>query len=146
MKKTPWIIGAATVAVLAVGGGGTAYAVSSEAAVTVYGKESSVRTFSSPTVGELLADQGIEVKDNDLVTPGIDELVTDGMAIQVVQRHEVAVTVDGEEQDLLTTGTTVQDALDELDLDLTGASISPAADTELDPTASTRSRSSPRRR
>lgn len=137
MKKTPWIIGAATVAVLAVGGGGTAYAVSSEAAVTVYGKASSVRTFSSPTVAELLESQGITVQENDLVTPGLDETVTDGMDIQVIQRHLATVTIDGAEKDVLTTGTTVQDALDELDYKAEGAKVTPAPETELSATEAT---------
>lgn len=137
MKKTPWIIGAATVAVLAVGGGGTAYAVSSEADVTVYGKASSVRTFSSPTVAELLESQGITVQENDLVTPGLDETVTDGMDIQVVQRHLATVTIDGAEKDVLTAGTTVQDALDELDYKAEGAKVTPAPETELSATEAT---------
>ena len=104
MKKTPWIVGAATVCVVAVGGGGTAFAMSNEAQITAYGEESAVRVFSQPTVGDLLAAQGIEVQDTDLVTPGLEELVTDGIDIQVVQRTPVTLTIDGEDQELLTTG------------------------------------------
>ena len=113
MKKTPWIIAAATACVIGVGGGGTAYAMSNEVTVDAYGEQSSVRTFS-PTVAEVLADQGIEVKDTDLVVPGLDEQVTDGTEIQIIERTPVTVTVDGEPQELLTTGSTVADALDDL--------------------------------
>ncbi|GAA4523101.1 resuscitation-promoting factor [Brachybacterium paraconglomeratum] len=125
MKKTPWIIGAATVCVVAIGGGGTAFAMSNEAQLSVYGEESSVRTFSQPTVGDLLSAQGIEVKDTDLVVPGLEEAVTDGMAIQVVQRTPVTVTVDGVESELLTTGDTVADALEETEYKAEGARVTP---------------------
>ena len=134
MKKTPWIVGAATVCVVAVGGGGTAFAMSNEAQITAYGEESAVRVFSQPTVGDLLAAQGIEVKDTDLVTPGLEELVTDGIDIQVVQRTPVTVTIDGVDQELLTTGDTVADALEEADFSAEGAKISPAPETALDDT------------
>lgn len=130
MKKTPWIIAAATVAVVGAGGGGTAWAVSNEAAVNVYGNETTVRTFS-PTVAELLEAQGIEVKDTDLVVPGLDEIVTDGMEIQVIEQRPVTVTVDGQQQELLTTGTTVEDVLAEIDFPAEGAAISPEPTTEL---------------
>ena len=132
MKKTPWIVGAATVCVVAVGGGGTAFAMSNEAQITAYGEETAVRIFSQPTVGDLLAAQGIEVKDTDLVTPGLEELVTDGMDIQVVQRTPVTVSIDGEEQELLTTGDTVADALAETEYKAEGAAISPAPETSLE--------------
>src|SRR5699024_10446127 len=112
VKKTPWIVAAAAACVIGAGGGGTAFAMSNEAAVNLYGEETSVRTFS-PTVAELLEAQGIEVKDNDLVIPGLEEQVTDGLEIQIIERFPVTVTVDGEEQELLTTSGTVGEALEE---------------------------------
>jgi resuscitation-promoting factor RpfB len=131
VKKTPWIIGAATVCVVAVGGGGTAFAMSNEAQLSVYGEESTVRTFSQPTVGDLLAAQGIEVTDSDLVLPGLEAAVTDGMDIQVIQRTPVTVTVDGVEQELLTTGDTVADALEDAEYEADGAAISPSPESSL---------------
>jgi len=131
VKKTPWIIGAATVAVVAVGGGGTAFAMSNEAQLSVYGEQSTVRTFTQPTVGDLLAAQGIEVKDTDLVLPGLEEAVTDGIDIQVIERTPVTVTVDGTEQELLTTGDTVADALEEAEYKAEGAAITPKPETAL---------------
>ena len=132
MKKTPWIIGAATACVVAVGGGGTAYAMSSTADLDVYGEQSSVRLFSQPTVAELLDAQGIEVKDTDLVLPGLDEVVTDGLAIQVIQRTPVTVSVDGVDQEVLTTGDTVADVVEETGADTEGAEITPALDASLE--------------
>ncbi|ATG54119.1 resuscitation-promoting factor [Brachybacterium ginsengisoli] len=132
MKKTPWIIGAATLCVVAVGGGGTAFAMSSEAKINVYGEDSSVRIFSQPTVADLLSDQGIELQESDLVLPGLDAVVTDGMDIQVIQRTPVTVTVDGVAKELLTTGDTVADALEEAEYKAEGAAITPAPETSLE--------------
>ena len=131
MKKTPWIVAAAAACVIGAGGGGTAFAMSNEAAVNLYGEETSVRTFS-PTVAELLEAQGIEVKDNDLVIPGLEEQVTDGLEIQIIERFPVTVTVDGEEQELLTTSGTVGEALEEIDFEAEGARISAEPETQLD--------------
>ena len=130
VKKTPWIIAAAAACVLGAGGGGTAFAMSNEAAVNVYGEQSSVRTFS-PTVAELLEAQGIEVKDTDLVVPDLGERVTDGLEIQIIERHPVNVTIDGEEQEVLTTSSTVGEALEEIDYKAEGASLSVEPETEL---------------
>lgn len=131
MKKTPWIIAAAAVCVVGVGGGGTAFAMSNETALTVYGQQTMVRTFSQPTVAELLKAQGVELKDTDLVVPDLAEQVTDGLDIQIIHRTPVTVTVDGKDQDVLTTGDTVADALEDIDYAVDGASVTPAPDTEL---------------
>ncbi|WP_304502042.1 resuscitation-promoting factor [Brachybacterium sp. FME24] len=130
MKKTPWIVAAATVCVVGLGGGGTAFAMSNEAAVSVYGEQSMVRTFS-PTVAELLEAQGIEVKDTDMVVPDLAAQVTDGIEIQIIQRTPITVSVDGQEQEVLATGDTVADALEDVDYEAEGARVSPAPETEL---------------
>ncbi|WP_152351770.1 transglycosylase family protein [Brachybacterium subflavum] len=130
MKKTPWIISAAVAGLLVAGGGGTAYAVSNEAGVDVYGEHSTVRTFS-PTVGALLEAQGVTVRSTDLVIPSIDSVVTDGIDIQVVHRNPVTVTVDGKAHEVLTTGDTVADALEEVDVDTEKAHVSPDPETSL---------------
>lgn len=130
MKKTPWIISAAVAGLLVAGGGGTAYAVSNEAGVDVYGEHSTVRTFS-PTVGALLEAQGVTVRSTDLVIPSIDSVVTDGIDIQVVHRNPVTVTVDGKAHEVLTTGDTVADALEEVDVDTKKAHVSPDPETSL---------------
>lgn len=130
MKTKGWIAAAAAACVVAVGGGGTAYAMQNEVTVDHYGAMSTVRTYST-TVEDLLKAQGITIHKTDLVIPGLGTTVADGTEIQVIQRRPVTVTIDGKAQELLTTGTTVQDALDELDMDLEGAAITPAASTEL---------------
>lgn len=129
MKKTPWIIAATTVVLVGAGGGG-AWAASNEVAVDAYGEETTVRTFGG-TVAEILEAQGIEVQDTDLVIPGLDETVSDGDEIQVIERRPVTVTIDGVDQELLTTSTTVGDALAEVDYAAEGAAVTPAPETEL---------------
>ena len=129
MKKTPWIIAATTVVLVGAGGGG-AWAASNEVAVDAYGEETTVRTFGG-TVAEILEAQGIEVQDSDLVIPGLDETVSDGDEIQVIERRPVTVTIDGVAQELLTTSTTVGDALAEVDYAAEGAAVTPAPETEL---------------
>jgi len=129
VKKTPWIIAATTVVLVGAGGGG-AWAASNEVAVDAYGEETTVRTFGG-TVAEILEAQGIEVQDTDLVIPGLDETVSDGDEIQVIERRPVTVTIDGVDQELLTTSTTVGDALAEVDYAAEGAAVTPAPETEL---------------
>lgn len=129
-NKAPWIISAATVCVLAAGGGGTAFAMSSEVAVDAYGEQKTVRTFS-PTVAEVLEAQGITVKDTDLVTPSLDTPVTDGTEITIQAQRAVTVTIDGKPTEVLTTGTTVADALSGLEFAAEGAEITPAPTAEL---------------
>lgn len=135
-KKAPWIISAATVCVLAAGGGGTAFAMSNEVAVDAYGEQSTVRTFS-PTVAEVLDAQGITVKDTDLVTPSLDTTVADGTEITIQARRPVTITIDGKPTEVLTTGTTVSDALSGMEFRAEGAKVTPAPDTELSDDANT---------
>src|SRR5699024_5625711 len=49
----------------------------------------------------------------------------------VIQRTPVTVTVDGAEQEVLTTGDTIADALEDVEYDAEGATISPAPETSL---------------
>lgn len=131
MKKSPWIIAASAVLALGAGGGGTAFAMSNEVAVSHYGQQQTVRTFS-PTVADLLEAQGIKLKKTDLVTPSLDSAITSQTRVKIVERRPATVTVDGEEQQVLTTGTTVQDALEQAGVDTEGARITPAPETKLD--------------
>ena len=122
MKKTPWIIAAAAVCVVGVGGGGTAFAMSNEAARSAC---TASRRWSvpsrSPLSRELLEAQGVELKDTDLVVPDLGEQVTDGLDIQIIHRTPVTVTVDGADQEVLTSGDTVADALEDIDYKAEGA-------------------------
>ena len=127
MKKTPWILGAATVCVVAIGGGGTAFAMSSEAQINVYGEQSSVRTFSSRPSRIFSLIRASRSRTPTWCSRAWRPSSRDGMDIQVVQRTPVTVTVDGAPQELLTTGDTVADVLEDAEYDAEGAAIAPAA-------------------
>lgn len=135
VKKSPWIIAASAVLALGAGGGGTAFAMSNEVAVSHYGQQSTVRTFS-PTVGDLLKAQGITLKKTDLVTPSLDSAVTSGTQVRIIARKAATVNVDGAKKgDVLTTGSTVADALAEAGVDTAGARVTPSPDTKLEDAA-----------
>lgn len=130
MKKTPVIVTALATA-LVLGGGTSAYALTNEVHVNAYGEQSTVRQLNG-TVQDVLAAQGITPAATDAVTPALSTPVTDDTHIVVTKRQAVTVTVDGTEHRVLTPGTTVQDALDELELPVPeGAVISPAPSTPL---------------
>lgn len=66
------------------------------------------------TVEEALAEAEIAVKEQDFLTPGRGEVLTDDDAEIVISRCAgVTVAVGGEEQKLTLTGATVSDALNE---------------------------------
>lgn len=68
------------------------------------------------TVGDVLADGGIEVGDGDLVAPGLDEPITSGAQVVVRHGREIEVQVDGEDQTVWTTALTVGEAVEGLGL------------------------------
>ena len=129
-KKTPIIVTAAVAALLAGGGGGTAFALSNEVTVDHYGTQTTVRTFDR-NVDDVLAAQGIDVKPTDLVQPSLDSEITGGEQITIEARTPVVADVNGTRTEGLVAGTTVNDALVELEVDTTGAKVTPALDTPL---------------
>ena len=124
-KKTTMIIGSAAAAVLLAGGGGTAFALSNEAQVNVYGETSTVRSFNSDVEG-LLESQGVEIKPTDLVTPSLETPLHDGIEIVVQEQREVDVVIDGKRNTVLTAGDLVGDALTGFEFDAEKSTITPA--------------------
>ncbi|MDO5662684.1 MAG: G5 domain-containing protein, partial [Brachybacterium sp.] len=129
MKKPPLIVSLA-VGALALGGTGTAFAQSNTVTIDHHGETTTVRTFDS-TVEQVLENQDIEVSDSDSVSPGLAAPVADDIEITIVEQQSVTLDVDGTAHEVLTSGETVQDALDELDVDLEGAAVSPGPATPL---------------
>ena len=76
------------------------------------------------TVGDLLESEGIEVSDHDVVAPGPTTKLTRGPQIAVKFGREVTFTVDGKQQTIWTTATTVDQAVDALGIDTAGAELS----------------------
>ena len=91
--------------------------------LSVDGQTSQVRT-SADTVGALLKSEGIDVNTHDVVAPNLESEVADGTRVAVKFGREVTFTIDGVEQTIWTTATTVDEALTALTVDLTGAELS----------------------
>lgn len=128
MKKTPVIV-TGLAAVIVLGGGSSAFAMSNEIDVTAYGKQVTTRQLSG-TVGDVLAGQGIDVRPTDLVTPSVDTPVGPDLDITVVQQRPVTLVLNGQASTELTPATTAGDYLAGKDLP-ENAQVSLADDTEL---------------
>ncbi|MCL6643518.1 MAG: ubiquitin-like domain-containing protein [Dehalococcoidia bacterium] len=76
---------------------------------------------SAATVGELVADLGLIVREADLVEPPMDTPLTAGMAVRLAPARTVTVVLDGQAQSLYTRAATVSEVL--VLLDLQGAQV-----------------------
>ncbi|MGP9617257.1 transglycosylase family protein [Arthrobacter sp. AOP36-A1-22] len=84
-------------------------------AVTVDGETQSVQAYAG-TVGEMLSSADINIDADDEVSPGVDTAVADGDAITVNRNKSVDVSIDGVDRVVHTTGLTVADVLDQLNV------------------------------
>jgi uncharacterized protein YabE (DUF348 family) len=91
--------------------------------LSIDGQASQVST-SADTVGALLESKGIEVTSHDVVAPNLEAKVAEGTRVAVKFGRQVTFTVDGAQQTIWTTATTVNDALGALAIDLAGAQLS----------------------
>ena len=91
--------------------------------LSVDGQTSEVRT-SADTVGALLKSEDIDVNNHDVVAPNLEAKVEDGTRVAVKFGRKVTFTIDGAEQTIWTTATTVDEALTALTVDLAGAELS----------------------
>ena len=104
----------ATVVALAVGGTLAGYAMlTTTYRLSVDGETREVSS-TGDTVAEVLASEGIEITEHDLVAPGLDEPVAEGSRIVVRFGRPVELTVDGETTTHWVTATDVATALGEL--------------------------------
>lgn len=86
--------------------------------VTVY--VDTIRTdlaTAATTVEGLLSDLGMTVREGDLVRPGLAAPVSAGMTVRLGKARTITLKIDGKEQALYTTVTTVADVLRLLNLD-----------------------------
>ncbi|KAA0977536.1 DUF348 domain-containing protein [Paeniglutamicibacter gangotriensis] len=84
-------------------------------AVAVDGQSESVSTRGA-TVADVLKDSAITVGDLDEVTPALDAPIADGALIDIKRNKVVNVSIDGVDRVVHTTGLTVADVIDQLDL------------------------------
>lgn len=110
---------------------GIATALDTQDIELVIDGESKAMSVRQDTVGEVLELEGLEVSEHDIVLPGPDSEISDGMEITVNYARPLELTVDGETQELWTTATTVAEALAYLNLDDAGAKVSASRSTEI---------------
>lgn len=109
---------AAAVAVSAIGGG-TTVSLRKTVSLTVDGQTRKVAGFFSGTVGEFLRKQGIPVTADDLVLPGRDTRLTEGMNIAVSHARKVRVQEGANPpKEWVTTAQTVADVLKQAGIEL----------------------------
>ncbi len=105
---------------------GTTYGYTAMANDLTLSVDGEARELSSrgATVAEVLAGEGIEIGEHDLVAPGLDEQVTDGTRINVRVGRQVDLTVDGVTTSHWVTSTDVDSALGELGMSFDNARLS----------------------
>jgi uncharacterized protein YabE (DUF348 family) len=124
ITSRPLMITLAAVVVLAVAGSTFGYsALSKSVTVSLDGKSEQVTVFGG-TVGDVLADQGVEVTGRDDVAPALDQKIGDGSRISVHFARPFEVNVDGKPTTYWVTSTTVSRALDEIGQRYAGADLS----------------------
>ena len=112
------------VVVAAVAGSTVGYAaLSKDVTLTLDGRTTQVSAIGD-TVGDVLAAEGIEVTDKDLVAPAVDESVSDGTAIAVQFGRPLELSVDGETRTYWVNSTDVASALGEIGRRFDGADLS----------------------
>ena len=110
--------------VAAVGGTTVGYAaLSKDVTLTLDGETRQVSAIGS-TVADVLAAEGVEVTDKDLVAPAVDETVTDGSAIAVQFGRPLELDVDGQSHTYWVNSTEVASALGEIGRRFEGADLS----------------------
>ena len=112
------------VIVAAVAGTTVGYAaLSKDVTLTLDGRTTHVSAIGD-TVGDVLAAEGIDVTDKDLVAPAVDETVTDGSAIAVQFGRPLELSVDGDSHTYWVNSDNVASALGEIGRRFTGADLS----------------------
>ena len=112
------------VVVAAVAGTTVGYAaLSKDVTLTLDGKTRQVSAIGD-TVADVLAAEGVEVTDKDLVAPSVDETVTDGSAIAVQFGRPLELAVDGDSKTYWVNSTSVASALGEIGRRFDGADLS----------------------
>ncbi|QXQ12060.1 transglycosylase family protein [Paeniglutamicibacter sp. Y32M11] len=84
-------------------------------AVAIDGENQNVSTRAA-TVADVLKDSSITLDERDEVSPALDAPVADGALIDIKRHKEVNVNIDGVDRVVHTTGLTVADVIDQLNL------------------------------
>ncbi len=96
-------------------GGSTAWFLATQKSLTltVDGQDRAVTT-TADTVGEVLAEEGLETQAHDVVLPAPDAAVADGDTVVVNRARPLQLTVDGVSSEVYVTALSVDEALAQL--------------------------------
>ena len=131
------MVGLIATVVLAVAGTTLGYAaLGTTVNLTVDGEVREVSA-SGDTVADVLAEEGIELGERDLVAPQPDEEVEDGSAITVQYAKPLTLEVDGEEQTHWVYATDIDAALAEIGRGFRDADLSLSRGGDLDRSGAT---------
>jgi uncharacterized protein YabE (DUF348 family) len=123
-KSKAALVGAATVAAVAVIGTTVGYAsMGKSVTLNVDGHVEHV-TATGDTVGQVLADQGISLRSHDEVAPSVDQPVDDGTTIAVRYGKPLKLNVDGTTSTYWVTATDVRGALQQINRSFDRAHLS----------------------
>jgi uncharacterized protein YabE (DUF348 family) len=110
--------------IVALVGGTTAFvSFNKKVTLTVDGRERTIHTFAG-TVGELLDRQDITLSEHDRVAPAASAELADGTHVAVRYGRLLRLTVDGQPRESWTTATSVEEALQQLNVRAEGAYLS----------------------
>jgi uncharacterized protein YabE (DUF348 family) len=124
VRRKVLVLSLSLATVLAVVAGTLAYtSMHKTVTLSLDGEQKEVSTFADD-VGEVLADEGIELSGRDVIAPSTESQVSDGTRIAVRFARPLDLTVDGDEQRYWVTATSVGDALGQLGQRYTGAELS----------------------
>lgn len=113
---------------VAVGGSTLGYAALSKSVTLSLDGQAETVTALGDTVGDVLASEGIELSDKDLVAPALDESIDDGSRISVQFGRPLELSVDGEERTYWVNSTDVASALGEIGRGFSTADLSTSRD------------------
>nr|WP_179617329.1 resuscitation-promoting factor [Nocardioides marinisabuli] len=120
------------VVVLAVAGTTFGYtAMADTVTLTVDGEEREISARAA-TVGDVLADEGIELGEHDQVAPALTDPISEGSEISVRYGRPLELTVDGETETHWVTATDVDSALEQIGRGFDGAELSLSRGGDLD--------------
>jgi uncharacterized protein YabE (DUF348 family) len=124
VQKRSLIIAISVLVVLGLVAGTVAYSTMHKSVtLSVDGEETELTTFSDD-VGEVLAEEGVDLSERDVVQPAVDSSIDDGTRIAVRHARKLTLAVDGDRSSYWVTATSVGDALDEIGTRFGGADLS----------------------
>ncbi len=121
--RKPLLIGVAAAVALITAGAGTVAALTKSVTITVDGQQRQITTLAG-TVDGALSAAGISVADHDTLAPAKGATIADGSKIALERGRLLTLTIDGQQRQVWTTATTVDEALAELGRDSTDLQLS----------------------